>query len=179
MPEVRLVDEDGEQLGVMVTREALRMAEERGQDLVEVAPAAAPPVCRIMDYGRFRYEATRKEREARKARKSTVTNVLREVRMKTRIGLHDRAFKTRQVKRLLEEGSKVKVSVMFRGRERDHPELGMGLLRMVAEELLDDALMERPPAFEGRFLSMVLTPNPTSQSKAAEVEEKEPTGAKA
>ena len=154
------------------------MAEERGLDLVEVAPTASPPVCRIMDYGRFRYEATRKEREARKVRKSTVTNVLREVRMKTRIGEHDRSAKTRVAKRLLEEGSKVKVSVMFRGRERDHPELGMGLLRMVAQDLADEALMERPPTFEGRFLSMVLTPNPTRQTKPAEAE-KEPTGAKA
>ena len=156
------------------------MAEERGLDLVEVAPAASPPVCRVMDYGRFRYEATRKEREARKLRKNTVTNELREVRMKTRIGVHDRAAKTRVVKRLLEEGSKVKVSVMFRGRERDHPELGMGLLRMVAEDLTDEALLERPPVFEGRFLAMILTPNPAKQSKSeSEESEKEPTGAKA
>ncbi len=159
----------------MVTREALRMAEERGLDLVEVAPTASPPVCRIMDYGRFRYEATRKEREARRVRKATVTNVLREVRMKTRIGEHDRSSKTRVVRRLLDEGSKVKVSVMFRGRERDHPELGMGLLRKVAEDLAEEALMERPPAFEGRFLAMVLTPNPSKPAEA----EREPTGAKA
>ena len=178
VPEVRLVDEEGEQLGVMVTREAQRMADERDLDLVEVAPAASPPVCRLMDYGRFRYEATRKEREARKLRKNSVTNELREVRMKTRIGVHDRAAKTRVVKRLLDEGSKVKVSVMFRGRERDHPELGMGLLRQVAEDLVDEALLERPPVFEGRFLAMILTPNRAKQNKAAEAE-KEPTGAKA
>ena len=165
------MDEDGGQLGVMPTREALRVAEERGLDLVEVAPAAAPPVCRLMDYGRFRYEATRKEREARKVRKSKVTNVLRQVRMKTRIGVHDRSAKTRLVKRLLDQGSKVKVSVMFRGREMDHPELGMGLLRMVAEDLVDDARLESPPSFEGRFLSMVLSPDPT---KAARAEKEEP-----
>jgi len=112
-----------------------------------------------MDFGKFKYEATRKEREARKARKGRVTNELREVRMKTRIGEHDRLAKTRLAKRLLGQGSKVKVSVMFRGREIEHPELGMVLLKAVADYLVDDALMEMPPRFEsGRMLSMVLTP---------------------
>ncbi len=155
------MDENGGQLGVMPTRQALSIAEERGLDLVEVAPAANPPVCRLMDYGKFRYEATRKEREARKARKTKATQELREVRFKTRIGEHDRSAKTRLVKRLLNEGAKVKVSVMFRGREIDHPELGMGLLKTVAEDLVDDALLERPPAFEGKMLTMILTPNPS------------------
>ena len=159
MPEVRLVDEQGEQLGVMPTRRALEIADERGYDLVEVAPAARPPVCRLMDFGKFKYEATRKEREARKARRGRVTNELREVRMKTRIGEHDRLAKTRLAKRLLGQGSKVKVSVMFRGREIEHPELGMVLLKAVADYLVDDAMMEMPPRFEsGRMLSMVLAP---------------------
>ncbi|MCH9009492.1 MAG: translation initiation factor IF-3 [Chloroflexi bacterium] len=165
VPQIRLVDDEGEQLGVMPVEEAIGKAEERGLDLVEVAPAASPPVCRIMDYGKFRYEATRKERDARKARKTKASNDVREVRMKTRIGAHDRSAKTRQVLRLLGEGSKVKVSVMFRGREIDHPELGMGLLRAVAEDLVDDALLERPPKFEGRFLAMVLAPNPRKEEK--------------
>ncbi|MCH7626750.1 MAG: translation initiation factor IF-3 [Chloroflexi bacterium] len=165
VPQIRLVDDEGEQLGVMPVEEAIGKAEERGLDLVEVAPAASPPVCRIMDYGKFRYEATRKERDARKARKTKASNDVREVRMKTRIGAHDRSAKTRQVARLLGEGSKVKVSVMFRGREIDHPELGMGLLRAVAEDLVDDALLERPPKFEGRFLAMVLAPNPRKEEK--------------
>ena len=168
VPEILLIDESNNQLGVMPTREALRLAEERGLDLVEVAPAAAPPVCRLMDYGRFKYEATRRERQARKERKASANNELREVRMKTRIGVHDRSAKTRVAKRLLAEGAKVKVSVMFRGRERDHPELGMGLLRAVADDLVDDALLERPPAFEGRFLTMILAPNPTRPSKPPE-----------
>ena len=170
VPEVRLVDEDGGQLGVVPIQEALQKAEERDLDLVEVAPAASPPVCRLMDYGRFRYEATRKEREARKLRKSKATNELRQVRLKTRIGVHDRDAKTRQVRRLLDEGSKVKVTVMFRGREIDHPELGMGLLRMVAEDLVDEALLERPPTFEGRMLSMTLSPDPAKASKADRAE---------
>ena len=122
-----MVDEKGEQLGVMPTSQALEMAEERGLDLVEVAPASQPPVCRLMDYGRFRYEATRREREARKDQKSKVTNELREVRFKTRIGVHDRDAKTRLVRRLLGEGSKVKVSVIEGqglrnvSRKGDHP----------------------------------------------------------
>ncbi len=173
VPEVRLVDEKGEQLGVMATQQAMTIANDRELDLVEVAPAAAPPVCRLMDYGRFKYETDRKEREERKKRREKVTNELREVRMKTRIGLHDRSAKTRLVKRLLGQGSKVKVSVMFRGREMDHPELGMGLLRAVAEDLADDALLESSPRFEGRFLAMVLTPNPAVARAAAREKELE------
>ena len=173
------MDENGEQLGVMPTDRAMSIAEERGLDLVEVAPSASPSVCRLMDYGKFRYEATRKEREARKVRKGKVTNELREVRFRTRIGKHDRSAKTRLVKRLLEEGSKVKVSVMFRGREIDHPELGMTLLRSVAEDLVDDALLEKPPSFEGRWLTMILTPNPVRAGSRSNAAEKEPESAKA
>lgn len=154
------MDERGEQLGVMQTRQALSIADERGLDLVEVAPSAKPPVCRIMDYGKFKYDNTRKEREARKARKAKAMQEQREVRIKTRIGQHDLDAKTRLVKRLLNGGAKVKVSVIFRGREMTHPEIGMQLLRTVANDLVDEALLERPPAFEGRFLAMTLVPNP-------------------
>lgn len=171
------MDEDGEQLGVLSIQDAMKLAEEKGMDLVEVAPQAVPPVCRIMDYGKFRYETTRKERDARKARKTKATQELREVRMKTRIGQHDLSAKTRMVKRLLDQGAKVKVSVMFRGREIDHPELGMGLLRNVAQELVDDALLERPPTFEGRFLAMTLAPNPQkekAENAEAPIDEEEP-----
>lgn len=160
-----MVDDKGEQVGVIPTQEAIRLADERGLDLVEVAPGAKPPVTRIMDYGKFRYQTTRKEREARKASKGKITNELREVRMKTRIGIHDRSAKTRLIKRLLTQGSKVKVSIMFRGREMDHPEIGMGLLKAVAEDLIDDAMLERPPTFEGRFLAMILTPNLSREPK--------------
>ena len=159
------MDEAGEQLGVMPTRQALGIAEERDLDLVEVAPAAVPPVCRLMDYGKFKYETNRKERESRKARKTKASNEVREVRMKTRIGIHDRFAKTRMVKRLLGEGSKVKVSVMFRGREIAHPELGMTLLKAVAEDLVDDAMLERPPGFEGRMLTMILAPTTKKPEK--------------
>ena len=145
----------------MPTREAQGIADSRGFDLVEVAPAARPPVCKLMDFGKFKYEATRKEREARRARRAKPTNELREVRMKTRIGEHDRLSKTRLAKRLLGEGSKVKVSVMFRGRENEHPEIGMALLRKVAEALVEEAALESPPRFESRrMLSMILAPTP-------------------
>ncbi len=154
----------------MPTSQAISLAESRGLDLVEVAPSARPPVCRIMDYGRFRYEASRKERTARKAQKSKTTNELREVRFKTRIGIHDRSAKTRLVKRLLGQGAKVKVSVMFRGREITHPEVGMSVLKAVADELTEDALVEKAPSFEGRFLTMILMPAKNKPAKAAESE---------
>ena len=158
---VLVVDDKGNQLGELTTDKALEMATERGLDLVEVAPSANPPVCRLLNYGKFRYEATRKEREARKASKTKSNNSVREVRMKTRIGDHDREAKTRLVKRLLTEGSKVRVSVMFRGREVQHPQIGMALLKNVAEDLQEDALMEKAPSFEGRFLAMILAPSPS------------------
>lgn len=158
---VLVVDDKGNQLGELTTEKALEMAIERGLDLVEVAPSANPPVCRLLNYGKFRYEATRKEREARKASKTKSNNSVREVRMKTRIGDHDREAKTRLVKRLLTEGSKVRVSVMFRGREVQHPQIGMALLKNVAEDLQEDALLEKAPSFEGRFLAMILAPSPS------------------
>ena len=158
---VLVVDNKGNQLGELTTDKALEMATEKGLDLVEVAPSANPPVCRLLNYGKFRYEATRKEREARKASKTKSNNSVREVRMKTRIGDHDREAKTRLVKRLLTEGSKVRVSVMFRGREVQHPQIGMALLKNVAEDLQEDALMEKAPSFEGRFLAMILAPSPS------------------
>ncbi len=157
----------------MPTRQALELAEERGLDLVEVAPGASPPVCRLMDYGRFRYEATRKEREARKEQKANASNELREVRLKTRIGEHDRSAKVRQVKRLLGEGAKVKVSVMFRGREITHPEVGMAVLKAVADDLGEDVLVEKTPSFEGRFLTMIInSAGPSSRKRAKEEEAK-------
>ena len=155
----------------MPTRQALELSEERGLDLVEVAPAAEPPVCRLMDYGKFRYQATRRERESRKDTKTKASNELRQVRLKTRIGEHDRSAKTRLVKRLLSQGSKVKVSVIFRGREITHPEIGMALLRLVAQDLTEDALVDKPPSLEGRFLTMILSPASSKPGKLARQKE--------
>ncbi len=150
-----MVDEDGGQLGVMSTRDALAMAKERELDLVEVAPSSVPPVCRLLDYGKFRYLQTTKEREMRK---STKANAMRQVRFRPRIGQHDIEAKERLVKRLLEEGSKVKVTVLFRGREIVHPELAVKLLKDVAEALKADAKVEQAPQMEGRMMSILLAP---------------------
>ena len=155
VPRVRLIDDEGEQLGIMLTRDALALALERDLDLVEVAPNSDPPVCRLLDYGKFRYLQSTKEREVRKAQK---VNALRQVRFRPRIGAHDIAAKERLVHRLLDQGSKVKVNVLFRGREMDHPELGMNLLKKVAEDIGDDAKLEQPPSMEGRMMSIILAP---------------------
>jgi translation initiation factor IF-3 len=140
----------------MSTRDALALARDRDLDLVEVAPNSVPPVCRLLDYGKFRYLQSTKEREMRKTQK---TNTLREVRFRPRIGKHDIESKERLVHKLLEEGAKVKVSVMFRGREMDHPEIAVNLLRQVHEALKDDAKLEQSPNLEGRFMSIILAPS--------------------
>ncbi|MFQ5861187.1 MAG: translation initiation factor IF-3, partial [Dehalococcoidia bacterium] len=132
VPQVRLIGSAGEQLGIVSREEALRLAMEQGLDLVEVAPQAEPPVCRILDYGRLRYLQAKKEREARKGQRSTA---LRQVRFRPNISDHDLSAKVRKARELLEGGAKVKVSVFFRGREVTHPENGMVLLKRVAEEL--------------------------------------------
>ena len=139
----------------MPIQQALEMARDAGLDLVEVAPNANPPVCRILDYGKFKYEQAKKEREAHKHQKQVV---LREVRFKPKIGVHDVDFKTKVVKKLLEGGDKVKVSVMFRGREITHPEIGRELLQRVAGNLKDAATVEKHPSMEGRFMNMILVP---------------------
>ena len=159
---MRLIGETGEQLGVMPLFKAREVARERGYDLVEVAPQSVPPVCRLLDYGKFKYEQTKKEREARKRQKSVF---LREVRLRPKIGEHDIEFKTRIIKKLLNEGDKVKVSVLFRGREITHPELGKELLERVAKELGEKATVERAPIMDARRMIMILSPS--QQPKAS------------
>ncbi len=153
--EVRLIGEDAEQLGIMPTIEALRVARERNLDLVEVAPTGTPPVCRLLDYGRFRYEQAKKERDARKNQHNIV---VREVRFHPKIGVHDLEMKVKQAQRLLHEGDKVKVSVLFRGREMSHPELGRSLLARVANELKSYGILEKPVEMEGRNMNIILSP---------------------
>lgn len=150
-----MISETGEQLGTMPLFKARELAKERDYDIVEVSPQSVPPVCRLLDYGKFKYEQTKKEREARKRQKSIY---LREVRLRPKIGEHDIEFKTRIVKKLIDEGNKVKVSILFRGREITHPEIGKGLLERVAEELKEKALVERAPIMDGRRMIMVLAP---------------------
>jgi len=141
----------------------LELAEQEGLDLVEVAPTQSPPVCRLLDYGRFKFVQSKKAREAKKSRSRTT---LREVRMRPRIGDHDIEAKTRRVRNLLGEGAKVKVSVFFRGREITHPELAVRLLRRVAEAVAAEAKLERPPQMEARSLSIILAPAAENPSGA-------------
>ncbi|MHB8377740.1 MAG: translation initiation factor IF-3 [Dehalococcoidia bacterium] len=157
--EVLLIDDDGSKR-TMPAFEALALARDRGLDLVEVAPTAAPPVCRILDYGKFKYEQAKKEREAHKHQKQAT---LREVRFKPKIGQHDIDVKKRVVEGLLAGGDKVKVSVMFRGREITHPEIGRELLLGISAKLKDVAIVERQPSMEGRFMNMYLAPVPPKQ----------------
>jgi translation initiation factor IF-3 len=147
---------------VLPVEQALEAANERSLDLVEVAPNAQPPVCRILDYGKYKYEQARKEREARKHQRNVV---LREVRFRPKIDRHDMDFKTRTAEKLLREGDKVKVSIRFRGREITHPELGRALLDRVYEQLRDIAAIEKPPTMEGRFMNMILTPLTSKQPR--------------
>ena len=167
VPEVLVIDELGEQLGTIPTFEAIRLAQERGLDLVEVAPAAQPPVCRLLDYGKFRYLQTKKEKESRKTQK---VSLLREVRFRPGIGDHDMEAKKRQVKKLLDEGAKVKLTVMFRGREITHQDIGVGLLRRTAEAFKEEAKLEKAPMLEGRRLSIIIVPISQSQRPKAEKE---------
>ena len=144
-----------DQLGILPIEEALRLAEEADLDLVEVAPTADPPVCRILDYGKYKYEQAKRERESRRGSKSVE---LREVRMRVKIDKHDIDFKARTARKLLAGGDKVKVSVMFRAREITHPEVGRDLLDRFYNEVRDAATIDREPSMEGRFMSMVLEP---------------------
>jgi translation initiation factor IF-3 len=161
---VRVIDENGEQMGIMFARDALNLARQRDLDLVEVAPNAVPPVCRLMDYGKFRYEQTKKERDSRKTQH---TVVVKEVRLKPNIDEHDLETKIRQAKRFLEEGDKVKLSVEFRGRQLTHTELGRELLNQVQQVLQNDVVIEQPPKMEGKKISMLLAHKPAAAPKAA------------
>jgi len=150
---VRVLDEDGNQLGVLPTHEALRQAQERGLDLVEVAPTSTPPVCKYLNYGQYKYELQKKEKDSRKRQK---TVDLKELRCTPKIGEADLQTKIRQAHKFLSGGDRVKFSVKFRGREATHPEIGRGILLRVTEGLADVSVLERPPLLEGRFLSIQL-----------------------
>jgi translation initiation factor IF-3 len=164
VPQVRLIDDQGEQVGVVPTQQAMQMAEERGLDLVEVAPNADPPVCRLMDYGKFRYDQAKKEREARKNQK--VVEV-KEIRMQPNTDDHDIETKSKLARRFLEDGDKVKLTVRLRGRQNAHPDIGIKLLTDMSEMLRDVGTVEQRPQHEGRAQSMVLAPA-TKTSKRSE-----------
>jgi len=160
--EVRLVGEKGEQLGVMPVLQAREMARKNNLDLVEVAPTAVPPVCRLLDYGKYRYEQAKKEREQRKGQK---VSLLREVRLRPKIGKHDFDFKVKIAKKLLDGGDRVKVTVRFRGREITHPEIGWRLIQKMTEQLAGAAAIARQPLIEERNMNVILLPLSAQKAK--------------
>jgi translation initiation factor IF-3 len=155
VPEIRVIGPQGQQMGVMTVEQALLVAEADGFDLVEVSPKAFPPVCRIMDYGKFKYELAKKDRSARKHR-STVQ--VKEVKFRPKTDAHDMDFKMRHLRRFLAEGNKTRLVVTFRGREMAHPAIGHALLQRVAGELSDMAVIEQPAMADGKKLMLVLAP---------------------
>jgi translation initiation factor IF-3 len=163
---VRLIDQAGKQMGVYPTREALRIAQERDVDLVEVAPGAKPPVCRLLNYGKFAYEQAKKEKLARKSQR---TVDIKEIRMRPKIGAHDLDFKTKRVRKFLADGAKVRLRVRFRGRERSYPEIGRDLLERVSKGLEDVAAIEQAPTIDqgARSVFMLLAPKPADRGRAS------------
>jgi len=155
VPEVRVIDAEGSNLGVLQTMEAVRLAQEAELDLVEVAPNAEPPVARIMDFGKFLYEQSKKEREARKAQKQVE---IKEIQLRPKTNEHHTQFKVRNARGWLEDGNKVKVRIRFRGREITYPEVAMEQLQDIVEELADIAMVEQAPQLDGRTMLMVLAP---------------------
>ena len=163
VPEVRLIGEDGSQAGVVATEQAMEMARTEGLDLVEVSPMARPPVCKILDYGKYKFEQEKRIKESKRKQK---LGKLKEIRMQPKIETHDLQFKARQVRQFLEEGNKVKVTIRFRGRELAHTEIGRGVLGRILEILQDSAVLERRPQMEGRFMSMFLSPGAAAKAVA-------------
>jgi translation initiation factor IF-3 len=170
VPQVRVVDEEGNQMGVLSTAEALRLAQDRGYDLVEVAPMASPPVTRLLDYGQFKYEQARREKEARRHQRSVE---FKEIRLKVKIGKGDFDTKVRRSIQFLEDGDRVKVTVQFRGRELSHAHLGRDLLVRFAEQVGEHATIERQPLLEGKQMSLVMTSTHKPKIQRREEEQNE------
>lgn len=161
----RLIGVDGSQLGIFAIRDALRVAEEQNLDLVEIAPNAEPPVCRIMDYGKFKYDQAMK---AKQARKNQTKIEVKEMKFRPKIDVGDYETKKKHVLRFLNDGAKVKVTIMFRGREMAHPELGLNILEKLMEDLKDQCIIESQPKLEGRNMFMQVAPTPAMIKKAQE-----------
>ena len=166
----RLIGVDGSQLGIFAIRDAQRVADEQGLDLVEIAPNAEPPVCRVMNYGKYKYE---QELKAKAARKNQVKVDIKEMKFRPKIDTGDYETKKRHVVRFLEGGAKVKITIMFRGREMAHPEIGLNMLEKLGEDLKDVAVVEVPPKLEGRNMHMLLAPQrnkPAAKAQEADAE---------
>ena len=161
-PEVRLISYNGEQMGICPLREAQRVAEVAGMDLVEIAPNATPPVCRVMDYGKYKYDQAIKAKQARKKQTKIET---KEMKFRPKIDVGDYTTKKKHVLRFLESGCKVKITIMFRGREMAHPDLGLSILERLADDLKDVAAIESQPKMEGRNMHMLIAPLPGTVKK--------------
>jgi translation initiation factor IF-3 len=155
VPEVRLIDAEGNQMGIVDTREALRMAQDAGLDLVEVAAQAQPPVCKILDYGKFKYDTAKKNREAKK--KSHTVDI-KGIRMRYGTEEHDLQYRVDNARKFLEDGDKVQVTLIFRGREVSHPEIGRAQMEKLTQAVSDIAVVERPPVMEGKRMTLLLSP---------------------
>ncbi|MBI5326980.1 MAG: translation initiation factor IF-3 [Deltaproteobacteria bacterium] len=154
-PQVRIIDHEGKQLGVMTTRDGVKLAEDTGLDLVEISPNATPPVCRIMDYGKYKYQMSKK---AHDAKKKQVVIHLKEVKMRSKTDEHDFNFKMRHVERFLADGDKAKITIVFRGRELAHIDLGREMLKKVVDVIKDKGVIEQQPRMEGKSLTMIISP---------------------
>lgn len=153
--EVRVIDEEGQSLGILSVRDALTIAQEKGLDLIEVAPQAQPPVCRIMDYGKYKYEQGKREREQHKKQKQ---QEVKGIKMRPVTAEHDFQVRVRATQRFLEEGDKVKVSIQFKAREITHPEIARRLMDKMMLAIADHGIVEKPPSIEGRMMTMILSP---------------------
>jgi translation initiation factor IF-3 len=173
-PQIRLIDETGQMVGVMTPREALTIAESRGLDLIEIAPTASPPTCKIMDYGKWKYENKKKEKEAKK--KQTVITV-KEIQVRPRTDDHDIDVKVRHARRFLLEGDKVKINLRFMGRELAHQEYGMATLKRVETMLLDVGVVETPPKVEGKQAFLLMSPDPIKVKEYLKTHAKPEVGA--
>ena len=171
--ECRLINFDGEQLGIYPTSQAQRIADDEGLDLVEIAPNATPPVCRIMDYGKFKYDQAIKAKQARKNQSKIET---KEMKFRPKIDVGDYTTKKKHVLRFLDAGNKVKITIMFRGREMAHPEQGLTILERLADDLKDVAVIESQPKMEGRNMHMLIAPLPQAAKKKKDTDKKQQEG---
>ena len=167
-PEVRVVHDEKGSLGIMSIKDALALAKEEGSDLVEIAPSAEPPVCKIINYGKYKFDIQKKSKEAKKKQKSVQ---LKEIKMRPQISIHDYNFKMKHIREFLDEGNKVKITIMFRGREMAHTEFGYDLINKIIQDLENEASTEKPAKLEGKNLSAVLNPMKMKKTSSSEDEE--------
>ncbi len=167
-PEVRVVHDEKGSLGIMNIKDALALAKEEGSDLVEIVPTAEPPVCKIINYGKYKFDIQKKSKEAKKKQKSVQ---LKEIKMRPQISIHDYNFKMKHIREFLDEGNKVKITIMFRGREMAHTEFGYDLINKIIQDLENEASTEKPAKLEGKNLSAVLNPMKMKKTSSSDAEE--------